>query len=721
MILVFGMALKSQAQNSIAREWNEVLLDAIRNDQARPTVHARNLFHTSMAMYDAWAVFDESAEFYLLDNYKNGYYAAFDGFSNPSDLEAARHEAISYAVFRVLTYRFANSTGQPTTQIAFNEMMEDLGYDRFYTNMDYTNGDAAALGNFIGDAVIEFGKLDNSNEQDDYANLFYTPVNDALNPRGTSISLRDPNRWQPLEFEGGFVDQSGNPIPGGVPEFLSPEWGSVFPFALKSGDLVINGRNGDPYYVYHDQGAPPYLNQEELTEESQQYGWGFALVSVWSGHLDPTDEVLIDISPNSIGNNPELPENIADYPDFYDLINGGDQSRGYDLNPVTNEPYEEQLVPRGDYGRVLAEFWADGPDSETPPGHWFTILNYVNDHPMLEKRFKGEGDTLEDLEWDIKSYFALGGAMHDAAITAWGVKGWYDYIRPISAIRYMASNGQSTDPDLPNYHIEGIPLVDGYIELIETGDPLAGANDENVGKIKLYAWRGHGYILEQDLDIETEFAGVAWILAEEWWPYQRISFVTPPFAGYVSGHSTYSRAAAEVLTELTGDPFFPGGMGTFEAPQNEFLVFEEGPSENMELQWATYRDASDQCSLSRIWGGIHPPADDIPGRKMGIVIGQDAFALAEDYFNGTVLNVDIPESSSLDVYPNPIGNDRILRIKSVESQGRITIMNIQGQEIKNYTRTHNRDSGDVSINLSNLSKGVYILKVDQKSKKIIIR
>ena len=47
-------------------------------------------------------------------------------------------------------------------------------------------------------------------------------------------------------------------------------------------------------------------------------------------------------------------------------------------------------------------------------------------------------------------------------------------------------------------------------------------------------------------------------------------------------------------------------------------MFEEGPSVDVVLQWATYRDASDQCSLSRIWGGIHPPADDIPGRIIGV-------------------------------------------------------------------------------------------------------
>jgi hypothetical protein len=281
---------------------------------------------------------------------------------------------------------------------------------------------------------------------------------------------------------------------------------------------------------------------------------------------------------------------------------------------------------------VLAEFWADGPDSETPPGHWFVILNEVADHPDLVKRFAGSGPELDENEWYVKAYFTLGGAMHDSAIAAWGIKGWYDYIRPLSAIRAMADRGQSSDPLAASYDPDGIPLEPGYIELVEAGDPLAGAAGEHIGKIKVYAWRGPDYIANPLADT----AGVDWILAENWWPYQRPSFVTPPFAGYVSGHSTYSRAAAEVLTAITGDPFFPGGMSSFEIPANEFLVFEDGPSVGMTLEWATYRDASDQTSLSRIWGGIHPPADDIPGRIIGEQIGLDAFALAIRYVDGTL-------------------------------------------------------------------------------------
>ena len=411
---------------------------------------------------------------------------------------------------------------------------------------------------------------------------------------------------------------------GGFPDFLSPEWGQVFPFALSPADLTIYNRSGFDYWTYHDPGAPPAFG-------SEYYKWGNEMVALWSGHLDPEDAVMIDISPGALGNS-ALPD-PDDYETYYDQLEGGDWGEGYRVNPVTGLPYAPQVVPRGDYARVLAEFWADGPDSETPPGHWFTIANYVTEHPAFERRFRGRGPLLKPLEWDVKMYFILGGAMHDSAIAAWGVKGWYDYIRPVSAVRYMAGLGQSSDSNGPSYHPDGIRLYPGRIEVVTAETTAPGQRHEHLagseGKIALYAWRGPAFITDPDTDV----AGVGWILADNWWPYQRPSFVTPPFAGYVSGHSTYSRAASEVLTQITGSPYFPGGLGEFHCPANEFLVFEDGPSVDVTLQWASYYDASDQTSLSRIWGGIHPPADDLPGRQMGAVIGAQAVTLAETYFD----------------------------------------------------------------------------------------
>ncbi len=509
------------------------------------------------------------------------------------------------------------------------ELIDELGVDVAFDSLDYSSGSPAALGNYIADCYIAFGLQDGANESGFYANTAYEPVNPAIRPFvAGNPNIVDLDRWQPISLPVA-IDQSGNQIDSD-PEFLSPEWGSVVPFALTDDNKKTIERDGYQYQVYYDPGMPPTAEGTL----SDLYKWGFSLVAVWSSHLDQSDGVLIDISPASLGSPDNVnieyyPASFDDYDQFYDLFEGGDPSTGYDVNPVTGEAYAPQIVPRGDYARVLAEFWADGPDSETPPGHWFVITNEVNDNPLLEKRIGGAGPEVGPLEWDVKLYFALGGAMHDSAIAAWGIKGYYDYIRPLSAIRAMADRGQSSDPLGMSYSANGIPLYPGFIELVEAGDPLAGSGDANVGKIKLLAWSGPRNII----DPEVDQAGVDWILAEQWWPYQRPTFVSPPFAGYVSGHSTYSRAAAELLTEFTGSPFFPGGKSGFEVKANEFLVFEEGPSVDMTLEWATYRDASDQTSLSRIWGGIHPPADDIPGRLIGREIGIAAYDFAEQYFD----------------------------------------------------------------------------------------
>ena len=595
--------LADPANWSVARQWNELMLEAIRHDLARPTIHARNLYHVSAAMWDAWAAYDPHAKPVLNHEHL--------GTINPL---ADRNEAISYAAYRILSWRFKNSPGAVNALASFDAKMAALGYDKNFTS---TAGNSpAALGNRIAEAYINFGLSDNSNEANGYKSLFYEPVNEPLVPSlPGNPTITDPNRWQPLALDF-FVDQGGNVILGGYPPFLSPEWGKVKPFALPQSALTVYQRDGNDYWVYHDPGPPPQIGGVG----DDKYKSGFEKVVLWSGLLDPTDGTMIDISPAAKGNN--------------DL--GTNNGHGYDVNPVTGQPYAHQIVPAGDYYRVLAEFWADGPTSETPPGHWFTIANYVSDHPLVSKRFGGKGPVLDDLEWDVKIYLALGGALHDVAVTVWGMKGWYDYVRPVSAIRYMCDQGQSSDPQGPSYDPDGIHLYPGQIEVItaETAAPggrhhhLAGNQNQHIGKIAVRAWRGSTFIGNP----ATDTAGVDWIRCEDWVPYQRPSFVTPPFAGFVSGHSTFSRAAATIMTRFTGNEFFPGGLGEFNAPQDQYLVFEDGPSVDVKLQWAKYTDAADECSLSRIYGGIHPTQDDIPGRLMAVDIAKDAFILARQLY-----------------------------------------------------------------------------------------
>ena len=81
-----------------------------------------------------------------------------------------------------------------------------------------------------------------------------------------------------------------------------------------------------------------------------------------------------------------------------------------------------------DRTKTIAEWWADGPGSETPPGTWILFAKQVSDR---------KGHTLAQ---DVKMHFALTNAMFDAGIAVWGYKRQYDYARPITTIHYLFNN-----------------------------------------------------------------------------------------------------------------------------------------------------------------------------------------------------------------------------------------------------------------------------------------
>jgi hypothetical protein len=574
---------------SVARHWDEALLDAVRRDLPAPTVHARNLYHTSAAMWDAWAAYDARAL---------GVFVKED--TNTRDIDAARDEAISYAAYRVLEARYIDSIGASETIPQFDQLMADLCYP---IEVTATDGETpAALGNRIARTILEAGHGDGSNEAEGYVSDDYQPINDALTVDASGTVMVDPNRWQPLQIEE-MVSQNGIAVENGTQEFIGPFWGFVEGFALPQ---------TPPSGVPIDPGPPPYLG----TETDQEFKDAAVEVIGYSSILDPRDAVMIDISPATIGANPL----------------GTHDGAGYPLNPVLGEPYEAVMVNEGDFGRSIAEFWADGPDSETPPGHWNTLANEIGDSLGDDLAIAGVGESVSRLEWDVKTYLALNGANHDAAIAAWGTKGYYDYVRPISMIRWMGGLGQSSDPGGDAYHRDGLPLVPGLVEVVSVETTKSGERHAGLvgheGEIALVSYAGNPE------DPETEIGGVDWILAVDWIPYQAPTFVTPAFAGYVSGHSAFSRASAEVLTAMTGSEFFPGGLGEWVIPPDS-LEFEAGTIDELRLQWATYRDAADQAGISRLYGGIHVPADDFKGRIMGADIGIAAWEKALGYFGAT--------------------------------------------------------------------------------------
>jgi len=316
-------------------------------------------------MYDAWAAFDDTARGYYLD--ADAAQTITDG-TTPADVERQREEAISTAAWVVLTERYKNSPGADDSLEAFDEVLSDYCVDRPKLRARYDS--AAALGLRIGNAVLAQTIDDGSLEANGYEAGPWNMVNPPLAVDDIGTTMSDPNRWQPLEFPAARsrVQQ----------KFTTPHWGSVVSFAMDS----------DPAGLPIDPGMPPLLGQA-----ADEIEFKAAVLDVirFSSILDPDNGLLVDASPRSRGANSL----------------GTDDGIGHLRNPIRGGAYESNMVPLGDYGRVLAEFWADGPESETPPGHWNTLANEVSDREEITYRIEGTGDEVDRLEWDVKLYFAL--------------------------------------------------------------------------------------------------------------------------------------------------------------------------------------------------------------------------------------------------------------------------------------------------------------------------
>jgi hypothetical protein len=215
-----------------------------------------------------------------------------------------------------------------------------------------------------------------------------------------------------------------------------------------------------------------------------------------------------------------------------------------------------------DTAKIIAEYWADGPGSVTPPGHWNLFAEEVSRH---------DPHTLDD---DVKMFFILGNTLFDTSIAVWDCKRAANSIRPVSAIRFLFRHG------------------------------------------KIRAWGGPG-------------VGTRVIDGDEFQSY----IATPPFASYISGHSTFSAAAAEVLKRFTGTDSF---RGSFTAPPGSSAI-EPGitPQNAVKLSWRTFTDAADQAGLSRRFGAIHFEADDLVGRATGRFIADFVWKKANSYIDGT--------------------------------------------------------------------------------------
>jgi hypothetical protein len=180
---------------------------------------------------------------------------------------------------------------------------------------------------------------------------------------------------------------------------------------------------------------------------------------------------------------------------------------------------------------------------------------------------------------DVKLFFGLNNGLFDAGIAAWDCKRAFDSVRPITAIRFLFK-----------------------------------------GK-RIRAWAG-------------PYQGNRIISGEEWLPYQPATFITPPFPEYVSGHSSFSAAAAQILRSFTGSDVFQHTVVL--APGSSSIEPGFTPRNAVVLMWQTFTEAADEAGMSRRYGGIHFEDGDLQGRALGRKIGTLTWEKCTAYFDGSV-------------------------------------------------------------------------------------
>jgi hypothetical protein len=220
-----------------------------------------------------------------------------------------------------------------------------------------------------------------------------------------------------------------------------------------------------------------------------------------------------------------------------------------------------------DTSKIKAEYWADGPRSEFPPGHWAVFAQAAS---------RKRGHSLDD---DVKLFFTLGNALMDASIAAWAWKYKYDYARPITGIREEYRGRQVTSWLGP---YKGYGLVQGerwipYQELHVVTPPFP----EYVS--------GHSTFSGAGARVLTMFTG-----------------------SDAFGASVTVKAGASRI-----EPRTPTQPGT--------------PARDVTLSWPAFSAAADEAGWSRRYGGIHFESGDLHGRTLGRAIGWDAWFKAQSY------------------------------------------------------------------------------------------
>jgi len=242
----------------------------------------------------------------------------------------------------------------------------------------------------------------------------------------------------------------------------------------------------------------------------------------------------------------------------------------------------ELLIDRSgtltDAEKAAAEFWTEWGSSPTP--HLLELTKYVSNLNDLR------------LDDDVKLFFLVANALFDASIATWDAKYTYDYVRPITAVHRLGDRAITAwkPPSFPGALAYSTP---GLIE-VAAAQPAVST-------------------------------GIGQERAADWQPY----LPTPAFPSYVSGHSTFSAAWARVMELATGKTDFH-----YRTTVRHLYVEMRDLAHPVTLEYPTFGSAAEACGMSRIWGGIHWPADNERGITLGKQVGENAWGGYQQYVLG---------------------------------------------------------------------------------------
>ncbi|MBE9061332.1 DUF6851 domain-containing protein [cf. Phormidesmis sp. LEGE 11477] len=442
-------------------------------------------------------------------------------------------EAMSFAAYRVLSELFPDSENIAR----FDQLMTSLGLD--VNNNTTDTSTAAGVGNVSAETLMVFRRADGSNQVNGYADTTgYQPVNVDAN------NIVDLQKWTsesiPIDAIKTTLNASG--FSGQHQTFLTPQWSIVTPFALSSPDAL------------RPEAPEPFLLVD-------------ATVDLENGTITLAGETTTRAI-------------------TADMVGAAGEA-GKFINQAFIDQAERVVAASAnltDEQKLIAEFWEDAGGTSFPPGTWHTFGEFVSARDN------------HSVDEDALLFFSLSNAIFDASIATWEAKVFYDYVRPVRAIRELGKLG------LLNSATTGKDEITG-----ETGYVIE-------------AWGGPGH-------------GTKTILADNFITYQTPGgHPSPPFSEYTSGHSSFSAAGAEILRRFTGSDDFEAII-TFAAGSSRFENWLT-PAGEVTLSWDTFTEAADEAGLSRIYGGIHFDDGDLNARVLGRQVANSAWDKAQAIATG---------------------------------------------------------------------------------------